>query len=201
MRSLRNFLLLLPTLIRCKKEDRRLLAVLNNSMIKDSVSNYLTIGNNREAPSYMQLPSLQPNSKTYLNTFIEKSLEIENKIKNHESIVKSEELSTENLRKLGRFVHKPGNSLSKSIDKNTSPERVFYEKLNISPKYLKNLNDYNISESFAVNTDRQIQFEKKVSKRFDCLTDQIKEIKPPTLSVDKWSKFYEKQALTFNIAI
>jgi hypothetical protein len=103
-----------------------------------------------------------------------------------------EEISKDNLKKLGRFIHKQGNSVSHSIDKNSAPDKVFIEKLNISPKYLKNLNDFNISESFNVNEDRQIKFEKKVSKRFDCLTDKTQEIKPPNLTLDKWSKFYEK---------
>ncbi len=42
------------------------------------------------------------------------------------------------------------------------------------------------------NEDRELKFDKKSSKRFDCLTDQVIEIKPGAVNVDKWSRFYEK---------
>lgn len=152
----------------------------------------ISIGNNREAPNYLQLPSLKDNHHTYLNTYIEKSIEVEKGIKNHQKLSKVEEISNDTLKRLSSYVHKQGFNTSKSLEKGSLREKVYMEKLNISPKYLKNLNDFNISESFKINEDRQIKFEKKSSKRFNCLTDQVTEIKPGILNVDKWSKFYEK---------
>ena len=140
----------------------------------------------------MQLPSLRNNTHTYLNTFIEKSIEYENNIKKNEKLTTMQELSKDSLKRLGSYVKKQGISTSKSLEKSVSSDKVFVQNLNISPKYLKNLNDFNISESYNINEDRQLKFEKKTSRRFDCLTDKTTELKPGTMSVDKWSKFYEK---------
>jgi len=148
-------------------------------------------GNNREAPFFMQLPSLKQNSNTYLNKFIEKSIEIEKNIHNNGQLTKTEEATKDNLKKLNMYVGRQGFSVGKSLDKALTQEKLSIEIMNISPKYLKNLNDYKISENYNVDQERQIKFEKKSSKRFNVLTDQLTEIKPGTLSVDKWSKFYE----------
>jgi hypothetical protein len=127
-----------------------------------------------------------------LNTFIEKSIELEKCIKNKQKLSKVEELSNDTIKRLGGYVHKQGFNTSKSLEKGSSKDKLYIENLNISPKYLKNLNDFNISESYNINEDRQLKFEKKSSKRFDCLTDQVIEIKPGAVNVDKWSRFYEK---------
>ncbi len=126
-----------------------------------------------------------------MNTFIEKSIEFEKSIKNNQKLSKVEELSNDTLKRLGSYVHKQGFNSSKSLEKG-SKDKLYIENLNISPKYLKNLNDYDISESYNKNEDRELKFDKKSSKRFDCLTDQVIEIKPGAVNVDKWSRFYEK---------
>lgn len=169
-----------------------LLAVLNNSTISVLVQFNLFLGNNREAPTFMQLPNLAANKHTYLNTYIEKSREYEKHVKNNEPLTRRMEISKDNLKILGSYLNKQGINTSKSLEKSMSSDKVYVDNLNISPKYLKNLNDFNIAETYRINEDRQLKFQKKSSKRFDCLTDQITEIKPGTMSVDKWSKFYEK---------
>ena len=106
-----------------------------------------------------------------MNTFIEKSIEIEKNIKDISPKVKTEELSKESLKKLNAYVHKQG------------------------VKYLKNLNDFNIAESYGIDEDRQLKYEKKSLARFNCLTDKTLDVNPGTYSIDKWSKFYEKYDL------
>jgi len=102
-----------------------------------------------------------------------------------------EEISHDNLKKLHKYLGRHGLNISKSIDLNVAPSKIFMEKLDISPKYLRNLNDYNIAENFKVDEGRQIKFERKTSKVFDCLVDKQVDVKPETLSVSKWSKFHE----------
>jgi len=148
-------------------------------------------GNNRECPTFLQLPSLQDNKHTYLNTFIEQSREIERNIVNNAPMSRIEELSKDNIKKLNQHVHRHGINVSKSLDKSSSPDKIYFEKLNISPKYLKNLNDYKISENYNIDKERQLKLERKSLNMFDCLNDQLTEVKPDTLNVDKWSKFYE----------
>ena len=130
-----------------------------------------------------------------MNTFIEKSIEIEKNIKDISPKVKTEELSKESLKKLNAYVHKQGVNIRNSLDKRSFQEKFYTEKLNISPKYLKNLNDFNIAESYGIDEDRQLKYEKKSLERFNCLTDKTLDVNPGTYSIDKWSKFYEKYDL------
>jgi hypothetical protein len=167
-------------------------AASNSLMIRGLVYIVTNLGNNREAPTYLQLPRLRDNTYTYLNTYIEKSREIEKNIKEKSNNLRTEELTEESLKKLNSYVEKQGINISKSLDRRTFQDKFYMEKLNISPKYLKNLNDFNIAESYQIDEDRQLKFDKKISKKFNCLTDKIMEINPGKYSTDKWSKFYEK---------
>lgn len=64
-----------------------------------------------------------------------------------------------------------------------------------SSTYLMNINDYNIKESYKVNEDRLLKYNKKNIEDYNCIVGKKVSLTPPKYSVDKWPLFYEKYML------
>jgi hypothetical protein len=58
--------------------------------------------------------------------------------------------------------------------------------------YLKNYNDYDISENFKDKEEKFLYYDKLASTRYDCILDKNLNIKPHTFRNRKWESFYEK---------
>jgi hypothetical protein len=87
------------------------------------------------------------------------------------------------------------NDIRKSFESQNLPrEKPFYE----SAPYLNNINEYSIKESYRVNEDRILKYNKKNIVDYNCIIGQKVSVSPPKFSVDKWPLFYEKYFTIFN---
>lgn len=158
-------------------------------------------GNNKESPNYMQI------SKIYNNSFIKNNIyykdEITDKIKKNSHIRLQLPVLVEGL---GRFVSKPNIKLGKALNKaqnyddnidytvtdNKNIPIVYPKITNKESSYLKNINEFNIRESYGVDQSRIIKFNTKPLEDYNCVADRKLSMAPVDVKIEKWPVFYEK---------
>jgi len=77
----------------------------------------------------------------------------------------------------------------KSFDSQDIPKKKYYDN---PATYLSNINEYSIKESYKINQDRILNYDKKSVMDYNCVNGQNQSMQPPKFAIDKWPLFYEK---------
>jgi hypothetical protein len=153
----------------------------------------LNLVNNTDLPSYLNLPSIYSNTNSNKNLYnvlpcehINKQSNINNSLFNSNNDYGLYSIIKQNTPKQGRYV-------MKSVEKSNldSFAAVNPKHINFEGGYLKNVNEYCITENDQVNHERLIDLYRKPVKDFNVVNNEEKIIWPPSIKINKWGAFYD----------
>ncbi len=157
-------------------------------------SNYLlNLVNNADLPSYLKLPSIYSNTNSNKNLYSVLPCEHDNKQSNinYNLYYSNNDNGLYSIFK--QNTPKQGRSIMKSVEKSNldSYNAIHPKGVNFEGGYLKNVNEYCISENDQVNHERLIDLYRKPVKDFNVVNNEEKIICPPSIKINKWGAFYD----------
>ena len=70
---------------------------------------------------------------------------------------------------------------------------IFPKINNDQSSYLKNVNEYNIRETYKIDQNRIITLKRRAQNDYNCVVDRNINFSPPgEINLEKWPLFYEK---------
>lgn len=162
-------------------------------------------GNNRQSPNFLRVNNVFENQLSYSNPYLDsKKMMIHPHVNSNSSskflpkqnFILKKHLESHSDKYVSSSLNPITNMNTKMNNSSINPNLI---RLNLPPiadaydsSYLKNVNDYNISENYKVNEGRLVKFSKKPVEDYNCITSKVMKFRPTHIECDNEPAFYEK---------